>query len=144
MSERREEKIWIVVTIKDEDGRPNASAYDNESDANNYLLEMRAKYGESGVFIQETALNSRDRSLPYIDAPWGFLRMDLKSEFVEGLMEEMAPGEIKSGAADLFTASHVEEVGRRMAKRVEDIVLDETLEELRAYEEWRCCPDMED
>ncbi|MDR1516302.1 MAG: hypothetical protein LBS45_11470 [Synergistaceae bacterium] len=145
MYERGEEKIWIVVTIKDEDGRPNVSAYDNESDANNYLLEMRARYGENGVFIQETTINSRDSSLQYIDAPWGFLRMDLKSEFVEGLMEDMAPaGAVKSGAAEMFAATRAEEVGRRMAKRVENIVMDETLEELKAYDEWRCCPDMED
>ncbi|MDR1019377.1 MAG: hypothetical protein LBL73_01345 [Synergistaceae bacterium] len=141
----RGEKIWIVVVMKNEDGNLDASAYDNEPDASNYFVEMRARYGDGCVHIQETSVNTRDGSSQYIDAPWGFLRMDLKSEFVEGLMEDIAQaGDIKPGAAESFAHDRADAVGRRMARRVGEIVLDETKDELMAYDEWRCCPDMED
>jgi hypothetical protein len=145
MSREKEAKIWVVVTMNGDDGRVGVSAYDNEPDANNYFIEMRSRYGEKGVHIQETAINSRDASLPYIDAPWGFLRMDLKSEFVEGLMEDMSPqGKIKPGAARQFASKRAADVSQRMLKKVENIFVDEIKEELKAHDDWRCWTDMED
>jgi hypothetical protein len=145
MSRENETKIWVVVTMGGDDGRVGVSAYDNEPDANNYFIEMRSRYGEKGAHIMETAINSREVSLPYIDAPWGFLRMDLKSEFVEGLMEDMSPqGKIKPGAARQFTSERAADVSQRMLKKVENIFVDEIKEELKAHDDWRYCTDMED
>jgi hypothetical protein len=145
MSQENEARIWIVVTTNGEDGRVSASAYDNEPDARNYFIEMRSRYGEKGAHIQETVINSRDSSLPYIDAPWGFLRMDLNSEFVEGLMEDMSPsGRVKPGAVEQFASERAAAVSQRMLKRVEGIFADEIKEELKSHEEWRFWTDMED
>ncbi|MDR1978467.1 MAG: hypothetical protein LBQ42_07020 [Synergistaceae bacterium] len=144
MSKHGDEKLWVVV-VNTDDGSPNVSVYDNESDANNYFIEMQAMSGNTGIHIQQTTLNRRDGSLPYIDAPWGVLRMDLKSEFVEGLMEDMVPpDEIKPGAAEQLVGDLTEVVGRRMLKRVGGIIRDETKEELKIHDEWHFYEDMED
>ena len=87
---RKSETIWVVVEQGD-DGALSAVAYDNETDAEHYAHEMKArKDGRERVVVIGTELNRRE-DIPFDDAPWGVLRMDIKSEFVEGLMEDMIP-----------------------------------------------------
>jgi hypothetical protein len=147
VSQHADEKIWVVVEKKD-DGHFVATAYDRETDANNYYIEMQARYHEFGdrVQIQETVLNRRDRDIPFDDAPWGALRLDIKSEFVEGLMEDMVPlDQIKPGAAERFVCEKIDMVRRRTLKRIDKILRDETKEELLVDDDWREYPaDMED
>ncbi|MDR3333220.1 MAG: hypothetical protein LBT08_11395 [Synergistaceae bacterium] len=138
MTGTEEKKIW-VVTEEREDGTTFASAYDNEADANNYYNEMTAKYGAPAKLrLCETVLNRRGDYIPSDDAPWGTLRLDIKSEFVEGLMEDIIPsGHIKPGAAERFIGERATVVRRRTLERIDAIVRDETREELMSsHDDW--------
>lgn len=136
---RNEEEIWIVAELKD-DGTMLASAYDNEADANNYYIEMKARYADAGkVRMAGTVLNKRGEYIPSDDAPWGALRMDIKGEFVEGLMEDMVSlDQIKPGAASRFVCEKVEMVRRRTMDRIDEIIRNETREELLACRDDWC------
>ena len=134
---RKSEKIWLVV-VRRADGTINAVAYDNTTDAEHYASEMKvSKNEEDKVKVIETELNRREE-IPYDDTPWGALRMDIKSEFVEGLMEGMAPpDQILPGAAERFVNEKIDTVRKRAASRLDEIVKSETKEELlHTYEEW--------
>ncbi|MDR1966903.1 MAG: hypothetical protein LBQ36_09345 [Synergistaceae bacterium] len=142
---RKEEKIWVILEHMD-DGAIHAVAYDNEADADNYCMEMRARLDDPAKFrVIETELNRRD-SIPFDDAPWGALRLDIKSEFVEGLMEEMAPvGHIRPGAAERFAQEKIDLVRRRALERIDEIVTSETKEELmHSHDDWVLSKGMED
>jgi hypothetical protein len=147
MPEYGDDKVWVVIVSK-ADGSVEISVYDNEADANNYGTEMQARYhgGDGAVHVQGATLNRRDEHIESDDAPWGALRMDISSEFVEGLMEDMVPlDEIKPGAAEEFARERVDMVRRRALKRIDRIVKDETREELMTHDEWHVYPpDMED
>ncbi|MDR1944208.1 MAG: hypothetical protein LBQ19_05240 [Synergistaceae bacterium] len=137
MPVHKEEKIWVVI-VKKEDGHVFTAAYDNESDANNYYIEMQARFNDGGenIYIYQTILNRRDENIESDDAPWGALRIDIKSEFVEGLMEDMVPfDEIKPGSAEQFVRDRVDMVRRRTLKKIEEIVRDETKEELLVHDD---------
>ena len=134
---RKSEKIWLVI-VRSADGTINAVAYDNATDAEHCESEMKVSKNDSDkVKVIETELNRREE-LPYDDAPWGALRMDIKSEFVEGLMEGMAsPDQILPGAAERFVNEKSDAVRKRAASRLDEIVKNETKEELlHTYEEW--------
>lgn len=142
----KEEKIWIVVETKG-DGTLHASAYDNEADANNYYNEMKAREQDAvKVRIGETVLNRREEYIPSDESPWGALRMDIKSEFVEGLMEDMVPlDQIRPGAAERFVCERVEMVRRRTLDRIDEIIKQETKDELRVCQnDWCTGKVMED
>jgi len=139
------EKIWVVV-VQSADGTINAVTYDNATDAEHYGLEMKVnKNGEDRVKVIETTLNRREE-LPYDDTPWGALRIDIKSEFVEGLMEDMAPlDKIPPETAERFLSEKIDSVRKRTASRLDEIVKNETKEELlHTYEEWIRAKGMED
>ncbi|MDL2263208.1 hypothetical protein LJC31_01000 [Synergistaceae bacterium OttesenSCG-928-I11] len=141
-----EEKIWIVVELKD-DGGMQASAFDNEADAKNYFIEMRARYTDTArIRIQETVLNRREEYIPSDESPWGALRVDVTSELVEGLMEDMVPlDQIKPDAAHRFVCEKVEMVRRRTLDRIDEIIRKETREELLAcHDDWCHGKHMED
>jgi len=134
---RKSEKIWVVI-VQHIDGNINAVAYDNATDAEHYASEMKIdKKDGDRVKVIETTLNRREE-LPYADTPWGALRIDIKSEFVEGLMEDMAPpDQILPGAAERFVSEKTETVRIRAASRLDEIVKNETKEELlHTYDEW--------
>lgn len=140
-----DEYIWVVAECGKD--TVNTAAYDNESDAENYCLEMRERRdGDSNISVIKTKLNRRDEYIPSDDAPWGMLRMDIKSEFVEGLMEDMVPsGRIKPGAAERFVSERVCMVRRRALERIDRIVTDETKDELiQTQNEWSTSKSMED
>ncbi|MDR3280552.1 MAG: hypothetical protein LBT23_08565 [Synergistaceae bacterium] len=142
----KEEKIWVVIEKTDGDAL-DATAYDNEADANNYCQEMRALHeNPSYGRIVMTDLIRRNEAIPSDDTPWGALRMDIKSEFVEGLMEDMVPlDQIRPGAAERFLHDKIEMVRRRTLEHIETIVKKETKEELiMAQDEWAHTKDMED
>ena len=141
-----EEKIWIVTELKD-DGSLQTSAYDNEADAKNYYIEMKARYAEGEkIRLQETVLNRREEYIPSDDAPWGALRVDVTSELVEGLMEDMVPlDQIKPGAAERFVCEKVDMVRRRTLDRLDEIIRKETRDELLAcHDDWCHGKQMED
>jgi hypothetical protein len=143
---QKSEKIWVVVE-SGADGHINAAAYDNETDAGNYAIEMGAMHGDKKrVKVVGTELIRRREGLPSDDAPWGMLRLDVKSEFVEGLMEEMIPaGRILPGAAERFVSEKMDTVRKRAASRFDEILKSETKEELvHTYEEWARAKGMED
>jgi hypothetical protein len=134
---RKSEKIWLVLVRRAGDS-VNAVAYDNETDAENYASEMNVnKNEEDRIKVIETVLNRREE-IPYDDASWGGLRIDIKSEFVEGLMEDMAPtAQILPGAAERFVSEKIDKVRKRAESRLNEIVKSETKEELlQTYEEW--------
>ena len=142
---RKLEKIWVVV-VQRIDGPLNAVAYDNATDAEHCAQEMKVNRNEGDrVKVIETTLNRREE-LPYDDTPWGALRLDIKSEFVEGLMEDMAPpDQIPPGAAERFVSEKTDTVRKRTASRLDEIVKNETKEELlHTYEEWIRGKGMED
>jgi len=141
----KNEKIWLVIVQKS-DGPITAVAYDNSTDAEHYAQEMRIGKKEGDrVKVIGTILNRREE-LPYDDTPWGALRIDIKSEFVEGLIEDMASLErILPGAAERFVSEKSDMVRRRAASRLDEIVKSETKEELlQTYEEWITSKGMED
>lgn len=143
---QNEEKIWVVVESKD-DGTLHTTAYDNEADANNYYIEMKARYADAAkIRVTETVLNKRDEFIPSDETPWGALRVGIKGEFVEGLMEDMVPlDQIKPGAADRFICEKVEMVRRRTLDRIDEIIKNETREELLACrDDWCGGKHMED
>ncbi|MDR1138191.1 MAG: hypothetical protein LBK91_07690 [Synergistaceae bacterium] len=143
---RKEEKIWVVIEKRD-DGTLHAVAYDNATDADRYCMEMRERHGDRAhLAVTETELNRRDENLPFDDAPWGALRMDIKSEFVEGLMEDMASSDqIKPGAAERFLNEKAGTVRKRTLVKLDEIVERETREELmQSHEDWILGKDMED
>jgi hypothetical protein len=143
---RKEEKIWVVIEKRDDD-TVNAVAYDNVTDAENYCNEMRARAGNPArVRVMETELNRREEPIPFDDAPWGALRIDIKSEFVEGLMEDMVPlDQIMPGAAERFVHDRTDMVRRRTLDKLDVIVKDETREALLStYEDWVSSKGMED
>jgi hypothetical protein len=74
------------------------------------------------------------------------LRMDIKSEFVEGLMEDIIPtGQILPGAAERFVSEKSESIKKRAASRLDEIVKNETKEELmHSSDEWIRAKGMED
>lgn len=134
----KEEKIWVVTETRS-DGTRAISAYDNQADAENYYTEMRAAGNPPAeIALEETVLNRREEFIPSDDTPWGALRMDIKSEFVEGLMEDMVPlDQIRPGAANRFICEKVEMVRRRTLDRLDEIVRKETREELKnCHEDW--------
>jgi hypothetical protein len=138
------EKIWVVIEMK-KDGAVLASAYDNEADANNYSIEMQSRGNGETVKLCETALNRREDFIPSDDTAWGAMRLDIKSEFVEGLMEDMVSlDQIKPGAADRFVCERVNMVRRRTMDRIEEILKNETREELLTCKEDWCALHMED
>ena len=142
---RKSEKIWVVIEHS-ADGGAGVVVYDNPTDADHYAMEMTARGEERGrVRVIEADLNRRE-DLPFDDAPWGALRMDIKSEFVEGLMEDMVPlDQILPGAAERFAAERVEMVRKRAASRIDEIVKSEMKEELlHTYEEWARAKGMDD
>jgi hypothetical protein len=146
MPVQRDEKIWVAIVSRG-DGHPDITVYDNEADANNYQIEMQARYSdaESSVYVRQTNLNRRSGSAPLYDTPWGALLVDIKTDFVEGLMEDIVPlDEIKPGAAEQFVQESVDEVRKRILKRIEKIIRDETKEELLIHDEWHDYRDMED
>ena len=107
---------------------------------------MKARKGDrERVVVIGTELNRRE-DIPFDDAPWGALRMDIKSEFVEGLMEDMIPlDQILPGAAERFLTEKIDMVRKRAAPRIDEIVKSETKEELlHTYEEWIRSKGMED
>jgi hypothetical protein len=141
----KEEKIWVVIEKKD--GAFRAVAYDNATDANHYCMEMRERHGPSAdIAVAETEINRRDENIPFDDTPWGALRMDIKSEFVEGLMEEMAPSDrIKPGAAERFLNEKAGAVRKRALEKLDEIVERETREELmHSHDDWIQSKGMED
>jgi hypothetical protein len=140
------EKIWVVIEHSD-DGTTNALAYDNEADAVNYCMEMKDRLGISSyVHVQETQLNHRELPIPYDDTPWGALRIDINSEFVEGLMEDMVPlDQIRPGAAERFVNEKIDMVRRRTIEQLDEIVKKETKEELLStHDFWANSKRMED
>ncbi|MDR1917029.1 MAG: hypothetical protein LBQ58_10695 [Synergistaceae bacterium] len=142
---RKEGKIWIVV--ENAGDTINAVAYDNENDAENYCLEMRARHEDKlKARVIETELNRHNEYIPSDDAPWGALRMDIKSEFVEGLMEDMVPlDQIKPGAAERFICEKVEMVRRRTLEHIAEIIKHETKDELlNSLYDWSTSKSMED
>jgi hypothetical protein len=142
---RKSEKIWIVAEAGNS-GISNIVAYDNKNDADNYALEMKVKKDDpERVRVIGTELNRRD-GIPFDDAPWGMLRMDIKSEFVEGLMEDMIPpGRILPGAAERFVSEKTGAIRKRAASRLDEIVKSETKEELmHSSDEWIRAKGMED
>ena len=142
-----EEKIWVVVESMN-DGTIHASAYDNEADASNFFIEMKTRYadGETRVRMGETVLNRRAEYIPSDDKPWGAVRMDIGSEFVEGLMEDMVPlDQIRPGAAERFVCERIEMVRRRTLDRLDEIIRNETKEELMScHDDWCHGKQMED
>jgi hypothetical protein len=143
---QKDEKIWVVIE-KGDDGAFHAVAYDNTTDAEHYYMEMRERRGASEVMaVAETELKRRDENLPFDDTPWGALRMDIKSEFVEGLMEEMASSDrIKPGAAERFLNEKAGEVRKRALVKLDEIVERETREELaHSHDDWVQSKGMED
>lgn len=140
-----EEKIWVVVELT-EGGGIDASAFDNEADANNFFIEMKTRIGTDGVIIKETVLNRRDEDIAFDDAPWGAVRVDIGSEFVEGLMEDMVPlDQIRPGAAEKFVCEHVEMVRKRALEKLDEIIKQETKEELKTcHDDWCHAKQMED
>ena len=144
MQHTNEEKLWVVVELKD-DGGIETSIYDNEADANNYYVEMKARYDDpSKVRISESALIRREEYIPSNDKPWGALRVDIKSEFVEGLMEDMVPlDQIRPGAAERFVCEKIDMVRKRTLDQLEDIIRLATQEQLKmCQDDW--CGSMED
>ncbi|MDR1510278.1 MAG: hypothetical protein LBS53_11630 [Synergistaceae bacterium] len=143
---RKDEKIWVVIE-KGDDGALHAVAYDNETDADHYCMEMRERHdGASRVTVLETELNRREENIPFDDTPWGALRMDIKSEFVEGLMEEMASFDrIIPGAAERFLNEKAGTVRKRALLKLDEIVEQETREELtHSHDDWVQSKGMED
>jgi hypothetical protein len=142
---RKSEKIWIVVETE-KDGATSMVAYDNETDADNYALEMGVKKDDpERVRVIGTELNRRDE-IPFDDTPWGMLRMDIKSEFVEGLMENIVPqNRILPGAAERFVSEKLDAIRQRAASKLDEIVKSETKEELvHSSDEWVMAKGMED
>lgn len=145
MQGTREERVWTVVELKE--AGVEVSVYDNEADANNYYLEMKDRYDDANsVSIAESILRRRGEYIPSDDKPWGTLRMDITSEFVEGLMEEMVPlDQIRPGAAKKFVCEKIDMVRKRTLDRLDEIVLQETQEQLRVCQgDWCGYSDMED
>jgi len=137
---KTEEKIWIVTENK-ADGTAISSAYDNEADANNYFIEMQARRnGAETVRMNESVLIRRAdiNGIASDESPWGTLHMDVKSEFVEGLMEEMAPQDkIPPGAAERFVSEKIDMVRKRAQGTFEQAMQEAMREELRVcMEEW--------
>jgi hypothetical protein len=142
---RKSEKIWVVLDCGS-DGGKSAVAYDNETDADNYAHEMKERRkNPEHISVMGMELNRRDE-IPFDDTPWGALRLDIKSEFVEGLMEDMIPAEkINPGAAERFISEKIDAVRKRAASRLDEIVKNETKEELlHSYDEWIRAKGMED
>jgi hypothetical protein len=141
----KSEKIWVVLEHLD-DGGINAVAYDNAADADNYALEMTARHGaHERIRILETGLNRREDA-PFDDTPWGALWMDIKTEFVEGLMEDMVPVDrIVPGAAERFVTEKTDTVRKRAVSRLDEIVRNEMKDELlHSSDEWIRGKGMED
>lgn len=147
MMKNLEEKVWIVLEHKS-DGTAESSVYDNEADANNFFIEMQARNKDpKNVRIEESVLIRRSdiNEIDSDDGPWGTLRLDVNTEFVEGLMEEMAPPrQIRPGAAERFVNEKIDSVRRRARDRFERIVEEEMKEALRtSMEDWCGRSDME-
>lgn len=145
--ERTEEKVWIVAE-KRPDGGSQFSVYDNYADANNFCIEMQALRGDiKAVRVEESVLVRRadTAGITVNDRPWGSLRVDVKSEFVEGLMEDMAHSEkIRPGAAEKFVNEKGAIVGKKAEDRIGEIVKKELEDELRVcMEDWCGYADME-
>ena len=145
--EKLEEKVWIVVERKP-DGAVDSSVYDNEADANNFYIEMQARYEDpSAVRIEESILIRRGDTddIDTDDRPWGSLRMDVNSEFVEGLMEDMVPlDKIRPGAAERFVCEKIDMVRKRAQNRFDQIMKEEMEEELKVcMDDWCGHTDME-
>ncbi len=145
--ETMEEKVWIVVERKS-DGTVGSSVYDNYADANNFYIEMQARYEDpKAVRIEESVLIRRadTEDLDTDDRPWGSLRMDVNSEFVEGLMEDMVPlDKIRPGAAERFVCEKIDMVRKRAQDRFDKIMKEEMEEELKVcIDDWCGHTDME-
>lgn len=146
MQRQNEEKVWAVVEMK-ENGEMDVSVFDNEADATNYCIEMQARHeNKKEVQMQQTILNRRDADIATDDAPWGALRFDVKTEFVEGLMEDMVPfDQIRPGAAERFVCEKIPMVRRRALDRLHEILKQETQDALNVCQkDWCGDTDMED
>lgn len=145
--ERAEEKVWIVVERKT-DGTMGTSVYDNEADANNFCIEMQARLDDPDAVRVEESVLIRRADMDEIgsdDRPWGSLRVDVSSEFIEGLMEEMVPlDQIRPGAAERFVCEKIDMVRKRAENRLGQIMKEEMEEELKVcMDDWCGHTDME-
>lgn len=140
------DSVWVVTNSKD-DGQVETAVYSNESDAEHFFNEMKDRYGaEAKVYINKNTIVKRDPEAKTNEAPWGMLRMDIHSEFVEGLLEEMdLPDNIKPCVAEKFVCEKIDLLRKRTASNIEKIVKDEAVKEIEStLAEWLETQAMED
>lgn len=145
MENGHNETVWVVTEFQD-GGKITTTVYDNESDAENYFNEMKDRYGDPGrVRIDRSMLIRRVTDITTDEAPWGALRIDIRSEFVEGLMEDMVPlDQIKPGAAEKFVCEKIDLVRKKTLEQLDEIVRNETIRELElSQQDWSGVHDME-
>lgn len=145
MENSRNETVWVVTECKDGE-KMETTVFDNESDADNYFNEMKDRYKEPNrVRINKSVLIRRDTDVAVDETPWGALHIDIRSEFVEGLMEDMVPlDQIKPGAAEKFVCERIDLVRRKTLEQLEEIVKNETIRELElSQQDWSGVYDME-
>lgn len=145
--EREEEKVWIVLEHRP-DGSVGTSVFDNEADANNFCIEMQARTNDQRAVHVEESILIRRGDMEMIDSddrPWGSVRVDANSEFIEGLMEEMVPiDQIRPGAAERFACEKIDMVRKRAQGRFDQIVKEEMEEALKTcMDDWCGHADME-
>ncbi len=125
------ETVWVVTNIKD-DGHVETAVYCNESDAANFYEEMKGDSGKN-VHMSECAVIYRDSDSASGDVHWGMLRMDISSEFVEGLLEEMdLPDNIKPEVAEKFVCEKIDHLRKKAVTNIEKIVKTETAKEIES------------
>ena len=146
MSTDNRETVWVVTNIKSDD-LVETAVFSNESDADHFFNEMKGRSGaEANVHINKSVLVKRDPETKTNETPWGMLRMDIHSEFVEGLLEEMdLPDNIKPCVAEKFVCEKIDLLRKRTVTNIEKIVKDEAVKEIEStLAEWLETRAMED
>ena len=95
-----EEKVWIVVH-RTCDGTFDAEVFENKADAQSFYLDSAETKAIScspeNTALIETTIHRRE-SPAADDGAWGIPMLDIDSEYVEGLLEEVSPGASVSAA----------------------------------------------
>lgn len=122
------DKVWVVVH-RTCDGTLDAEVFENRADAESFKLESAETSDlactPENVRLVETSIRRRE-ALASDDAAWGIPMLDIDSEYIEGLLEEISP----QAGVEAIVAEHMlkekrEKIEKEARARVRDLLCDE-------------------